>query len=216
MRSMIKSTVILAIALAAIGLGLVLGQNPKSDQDKAVRAAVNSYTDAFNKGDLNGVMAFFTADADFVDENGTQCQGKTKLTEIFKQSLAQLKGRKLKTTITSIHFVRPDVAIADGKAEITAPDGTVDSGRFTSTWTKSDGKWLLCSVHDLANPTAGAETGSAQLKELEWLVGDWAHDDANFSVQLRGRWTLNKSFLQLDYTVKDKDNEDLTVVQFFG
>jgi len=216
MRSIIKRSVIVAIALAAIGLGLVLGQNPKPDEDKAVRAAVSSYTDAFNKGDLNGVMAFFTGDADFVDENGAQCKGKTKLTEMFKQSLAELKGRKLTTTITSIHFVRPDVAIADGKAEITAPDGSVDSGRFTSTWTKSDGKWLLCSVHDLPNSAADAETGAAQLKELEWLVGDWAHDDASFSVQLKGRWALKKSFLQIDYTVKDKDNEELTVTQFLG
>jgi uncharacterized protein (TIGR02246 family) len=208
--------VILTAALALVGLGLVLAQNPKSNEEKAVRAAVDSYTEAFNKGDLNSVMAFFTNDADFIDDNGTLCQGKAKLTEVFKRSLADLKGRKLTTTITSLHFVRPDVATVDGKAELTGPDGNVDSGRFTSTWIKNNDKWLLCSVRDLPDSPADADTGTPELKELEWLVGIWAHQSDNFSVQLSGRWTLNKSFLQLDYTVKGTDNEELTVIQFFG
>jgi uncharacterized protein (TIGR02246 family) len=208
--------VILTAALALVGLGLVLGQSPKSSEDKAVRTTIDSYTAAFNKGDLNAVMAFFTADADFIDENGKQYEGKAKLTEVFKRALAELKGRKLTSTITSLHFVRPDVAIADGKAEITGPDGNVDSGRFSSTWIKNDGKWLLCSVRDLPDSSADSATGAPELKQLEWLVGTWAHEGDNFSVQLSGRWTLNKSFLQLDYTVKNTDNEELTVIQFFG
>ena len=208
--------VILTAALALVGLGFVLGQNPKSNEDKAVRAAVDSYTEAFNKGDLNGIMAFFTNDADFIDDNGTLCQGKAKLTEIFKRSLAELKGRKLTTTITSLHFVRPDVATVDGKAELAGPDGNVDSGRFTSTWIKTNDRWQLCSVRDLPDSPADAEGGTPELKELEWLVGAWTHQSDNFSVQLNGRWTLNKNFLQLDYTVKGTDNEELTVIQYFG
>ena len=208
--------IILTAAIALVGLGLVLGQNPKSNEDKAVRTTVDSYIEAFNKGDLNGVMAFFTNDADFIDDNGTQYQGKAKLTEIFKRSLAEMKGRKLKATVTSLHLVRPDVAIADGKAEITGPDGNVDSGRFTSTWIKNNGKWLLCSVRDLPDSPADTALGSPELNQLEWLVGAWAHESENFSVQLSGRWMLNKSFLQLDYTVKGSGNEELTVIQFFG
>jgi len=208
--------VILTAAIAFVGLGLVLGQNPKSNEDKAVRTTVDSYTEAFNKGDLSGVMAFFTDDAEFIDDNGTQYQGKAKLSEVFKRSLAELKGRKLKATITSLHLVRPDVAIADGKAEIAGPDGNVDSGRFSSTWIKNNGRWLLCSVHDLPDSPADADTDSPELNQLEWLLGAWAHESENFSVQLNGRWALDKSFLQLDYTVKGMDKEELTVIQLFG
>ena len=210
-----RITVAVAACLAG-GLALALAQNPPADEEKAVREAIDSYTAAFEKGNLDGLMAHFTPDADYINESGKEYKGKADLTELFKRSLADLKGYKLKAAVTSLHFLRPDVVIADGKAIITAPDGTADSGRFTSTWTKTDGKWLVSSVHDLPDSPAASESPSAQLKQLEWLLGDWASEDPKFQVQLSGRWALNKSFLLLEYTVKSKDSEDLTVVQYFG
>lgn len=198
------------------GLALALGQARPANEESAVRAAVDSYTSAFNNGNLDGVLAHVAADADFIDDGGKQYKGKTDLAEVFKQSLADLKGSKLKSTITSVRFVRPDVAVVDGKSDLTAPDGTTDSGRFTSTWTKTDGKWLLSCVRNLPDTSATPEPAAAALHELEWLIGDWTHEDANYRVEVNGRWALNKSFLALEFTARGKDSEDLTVLQYFG
>ena len=211
MRRIIWTTV-----LGLAGLALVSGQSPNADEEKAIRAAVDSYTAAFNKGDLDALLAHYATDADYVDHDGKQFKGKASLTGMCKQSLADLKGYKLKTTITSFHFVKPDVAIADGKAEFTAPDGTTDSGLFTAVWTKTGGKWLLSSVHDLPESLEAAESDASPLRQLEWLVGDWTHEDPTFNVQVSGRWALNKSFLVVEYTAKGKDGADLVVVQYFG
>jgi uncharacterized protein (TIGR02246 family) len=208
--------IILTATLGLAGLALALGQAPTVEEDKAFRAAVDSYTAAINKGDLDGLLAHIADDADFINDAGKQYKGKASLAELFKQSLADLKGHKLTTTITSLHFLRPDVVTVDGKADITAPDGTTDSGRFTAIWTKVGGKWLLSSVRDLPDPPAAPDTAPAQLKQLEWLVGDWVHEDPTFVVQVGGRWALNKSFLLLEYTVKGKGGDDLTVAQYFG
>src|SRR5262249_22378916 len=143
-------------------------------------------------------------------------KGKANVAEVLKQSLADLKGHKLRSTITSLHFLRPDVAIADGKAEIIAPDGTADSGRFTSTWTKTDGKWLLSAVRDLPESSTDQESAPGQLNQLEWLAGEWLHEGPTFTAQVSGRWALDKSFLQLEYTVKGKNNDRLNVIQYFG
>jgi uncharacterized protein (TIGR02246 family) len=207
------------IGTAMVGLAvlaLAFGQSSPANEEKAVRAAVDSYTAAFNNGNLDGVLAHIAPDADFVDDGGKQYKGKADLAEVFKHSLADLKGSKLKSTITSIHFLRPDVAVVDGNAEVTGPDGTTDSARYTSTWTKSDGKWLMSSVHNLPESTATPEPATAALRELEWLVGDWTHEDPTYRVQVNGRWALNKSYLVLEYTARGKDGEDLTVMQFFG
>ena len=208
--------IIVTAVVGLAGLALALGQAPPADEESAVRAAVDSYTAAFNKGDLDGLLAHVAADADFIDDSGKQYRGKADLAEVLKRSLADLKGRTLKSTIISLHFLRPDVVIADGKADITAPDGSTDTGRFTSTWTKTGGQWLLSSVRDLPDSPAAAEPAPAPLQQLEWLVGDWASENPTFAVQLRGRWALNKSFLLLEYTVKGKDGEDLAVAQYFG
>jgi uncharacterized protein (TIGR02246 family) len=208
--------IILAAVVGLGGLAVLFGQTSATDEDKAIESAADSYTAAFNKGDLGAFLAHFAADADYVDQGGKQHKGRAELAELFKGALVDGKGQQLKTAISSIRFLRPDVAIADGKAELTAPDGSTDSGRFTAVWIKTAGKWLLSSVHDLPERSATAETSSAPLQQLAWLVGDWSHKDPRFSVQVRGRWALARSFLVLEYTVKGKDNEDLTVVQYFG
>jgi uncharacterized protein (TIGR02246 family) len=208
--------IILAAVVGLGGLAMLVGQTPAADENKEIQAAADSYTAAFNKGDLDGFLAHFAADADYVDQTGKQHKGKAALAELFKGALGEEKGQQLKTVISSIRFLRPDIAIVDGKAELTAPNGSTNSGRFTAVWTKTAGKWLLSSVRDLPQPPATGETSAAPLQELAWLVGDWSHEDPNFAVRVSGRWSLAKNFLVLEYTLKNKDNEELTVVQYFG
>jgi uncharacterized protein (TIGR02246 family) len=204
------------VLIALAGLALVSAQAPTSDAEKEIRSAVDAYTAAFNKGDLDGVLSHFSADADFTDQGATHFGGKNRLGELLKQSLADLKGTNLKVTLTSVRVLRPDVAQSDGTAQLTSPNGTFDAGRFTAVWTKTDGKWLLNSVRDLAESPANQDAVDDQLRQLDWLVGEWTHDDPNFSVQLSGRWTLNNRFLLLEYAVKNKDGDDMIVDQYFG
>jgi uncharacterized protein (TIGR02246 family) len=207
--------IILAALLGLVALRPAMGQAPTAAEEKAVRTAVDSYTAAFNKGDLDGLVAHVATDADFTDEDGKQYRGKASLAELLKRSLADLKGQTLKTNITSLRFLRPDVAIVDGTADLIARDGTTDSGRFTAIWTKTGGKWLLSSIRDLPDSGA-ADTTPQPLKELEWLVGDWANEDPEFTVRVSGHWMLDKSFLLLEYSVQGKNKDDLTVIQCFG
>ena len=207
--------IILTAAIGLAGLAVVFAHARATNDEKAIQAELDSYVAAFNKGDLNGLLDHFAADADYINDSGKQYQGKAALAELFKRALADLKGSKLKAAITSFHFLRPEVAVADGSTELTAPDGTTDNGRFTAIWTKTGDKWVLSSIRDLPE-SAAADSAVQQLQQLKWLVGDWTHQSPDFSVQISGRWTLNKSFLMVEYTVKGKDPEDLVVVQYFG
>jgi uncharacterized protein (TIGR02246 family) len=203
-------------ALGLAGIAVALGQAPvAADGEKAIRAVVESYTGALNKGDVDALLAHIAADADFIDECGKQFKGKATLADLFKQSLANLKGKTFKTTIDGLRFLSPTVVIVDGTSNISGPDGT-SSGKFTAVWSKTGDTWLLSSVHDLPDTTTAPDAVTTSLKELEWLVGDWATEDAKLLEKVSARWTLNKSFLQVEYTVKGNENEDLTVIQYFG
>ena len=113
-------------ALGLAGLTLVLGQAPSADEEKALRATVESYTAAFNRGDLDGLAAYFTADADFVDDGGKEYQGKSKLVDLLKRSLAELK--RPATQVVSI-----DPYEAYRQAIRTSCRGR-GSSSITSTW----------------------------------------------------------------------------------
>jgi hypothetical protein len=67
-------------------------------------------------------------------------KGKASLADVIKRSLVDLRGNKLTVTITSLRFLRPEVALMDGKASLTAPGGAIASGSFAAVWTKTGGK----------------------------------------------------------------------------
>lgn len=200
-----------------VAVGLTSAQPPRGSaaDEKAIRKAAEGYATAFNKGDIDGVMAQWAADADYVDESGKSYKGRAAIAALFKQQHGNLKGHKLKIQVKTLRFVSPEVAIQDGVVEMTSPVGAVDSSRYTAVLVKSSGNWLLSSVRDFPNESE-TTSPAAQLKQLEWLVGDWGHEDKSVQVRVSCRWIMNKNFLHLEYEVKPKDGEETTVSQWVG
>src|SRR5262249_13393421 len=84
------------------------GQAPASGE-QAVRTTVAAYIEALNKGNLDGVMAYWAPDADFIDESGKPVRGHDALTARFRTTLPTLKGSKVSSEVYSVKFLRPEV-----------------------------------------------------------------------------------------------------------
>jgi uncharacterized protein (TIGR02246 family) len=193
------------------------GQAPPASAEQAVRKAVAAHLEALNKGDLDAVMASWAPDADLVEETGKKTRGHDALRARFKETLATLKGFKIGGKVYSVKFLRPDVALVDGSLETTSPEGTRDSNRYAFVWTKSGGKWLISSARDL--PVEVEDVPSLpypQLKALEWLTGDWVDDGGKGAVKVKCKWAPNKSFLLMEYEVKNEGADPLLVTQRIG
>jgi uncharacterized protein (TIGR02246 family) len=191
------------------------GEEPAADA--AIRKAAHNYAEAFNRGDLDGLLAIWAADADYVDSSGATHKGKAALGALFRQSMEHFKGHKLSGQITAIRFLKPDVAVEDGTLEFTGPEGVAQASRYTAVWTKKDGRWLISSARDVGGHADGAAPSSYQrLRELEWLVGDWRHADGEDKLALTVRWALNKGFLVVEYQVRTKEGDPLDVTQWVG
>lgn len=216
------------VTLVVVGVrGLLLGQpgGPAGAQaaegdaaaEAALRKAGRGYIEAYNKGDLDTLMSFWAADADYVDEQGQIHKGRAALRGLFKANRDQFKGWKLSGRVVSLRFLKPDVAIEDGILELTSPAETPNIGRYTAIWTKSGDRWVISSARDLGGePTAPASTSAERLKELQWLVGEWTHADEPGKITLSCRWAPNKSFLIQEFQAQVKDAEPLTVTQWVG
>jgi uncharacterized protein (TIGR02246 family) len=209
----LAGTVLVAIPVLS---GQGQGQAP-ANGEQPVRKAVAAYVDALNKGDVDGLMAFMAPDADIVDENGKTTRGHDALAARFKTVLQDRKGSKVGGKIYSVKFLRPEVALVDGSLEFTAADGTRESNRYAFVWVKSGDRWLLSSARDL--PAEVDELPSLpypQLKSLEWLIGDWADEGGKGAVQIKCKWAPNKSFLLMEYEVKNEGAEPMLVTQRIG
>jgi uncharacterized protein (TIGR02246 family) len=215
-----RRTVITLSILAAAGLVVVLAggqaQQPAApvagDDQQAIRRAVAAYCDAFNKGDIQAIAAFWAPDAEYVDEGGATYKGRDAIVALFRKFLTDLKGAKMALNVKTLRFLRPDVALGEGTSEITLPDGTLDKGRFTAAWVKSDGKWHLTSARDL--PTE-AEAAASALKSLQWLVGEWQSTDKDGTTTMTCKPTLGGAFLHLEFTSKRTDGT-MTVMLLIG
>jgi uncharacterized protein (TIGR02246 family) len=215
----------LSMALAAFGtlLGYGVLTNPAIAEDasshaedqQAIRQAATAYSAAFEKGDIDELLSHWSPDAEYIDESGKLTQGRDAIAAVIRKNVQNLKGYKLKLEGKGLRFVTADVAMVDGKAKLVSPEGKEDVTPYAAVWVKSGGKWRVRSLRDLGDDEAKEPATSADhLKVLEPLLGEWVCADKGRNVRVRCRWTLNKSFVLVQYTIKNGSEESNTAQQF--
>lgn len=229
-----KSRIILAglTVAACLALGLALTHSnqaapddkpgkapagaPVSEEEAALHKAAAAYSAAFAKGDAEALLTMWTPDAEFIDDNGKTYRGRDALAPLFTKSLSSFKGYKITSKLTSVRFVKADVALVDGEQTFTPPHGDSDNSRFTSVWVKTDGQWRIRSARDLSPEPAGETVPGRRLRELDWMVGEWVNEGTDAAVHLKVSWGLNKAFLVWEYEVKRKQGAGSMVTQWVG
>jgi uncharacterized protein (TIGR02246 family) len=215
----------IAIGIAALAAGLFFasGFSPSrqaiaaGDDDQAIQKRSDAYANAFNKGDVSGIMSFWSTDAEYVDESGKCTKGHDALKEMFSKSLLGNKGIKVQIKTSTIRLLKGDIALQEGNAVLTRADGVPETSPFTAAWIKQDGQWLLHLVRDLSVPSgAVADDSPSHLKDLAWLAGDWIHEEQGTTTTLKGHWMTGQKFLILDYVVRSKGEEVLSIHQIIG
>jgi uncharacterized protein (TIGR02246 family) len=211
----ITTLTLLALLIAAPGVASE-GKRKRGSQ-KAVRKVAATYIEAFNQGDAIIIAALWTPDGDYVGPRGELIKGRDEIQEKFESFFALNTETRLKINITSIRFVRDDVAVVDGITEVTPLlQGPPAEVRATVILVKQGDQWLIESARDTLVFTP---SNYDHLKELEWVIGDWedaaeAGDDV--SVRSTCDWTVNKNFIIRKFSAKVKDQLSVAGTQLIG
>ena len=183
------------IVLATAVPSLAARDKGKNSAKKAIQKVAAAYTAAFNKGDAKAMAAFWTPQGDYIGPRGELIKGRDAIEKRFAEFFAVNTETRLEITITSIRFVGDDVAIVDDIPEVTPPlQGPPVKARGTIVLVKQGDQWLVESVRDtFSYPPSHYD----HLKNLEWLIGDWADvaSSDEVSVQSTCDWTVNKNFI---------------------
>ena len=190
------------------------GDQRAADQ-AAIRSAVESYVEAFHRGDAAAVAAHWTEDGEFFPPTGQTLQGRQAIQKEFEAFFAESKKARLKVSIKSIRFEKPDMAIEEGVARVARPDEPPSETSYVATHVKREGVWKMQSVREAA-PPAGPPSHHEQLKELEWMIGEWVDSDENATIETVCQWTKNQNFITRSFSVSIQDRIELEGTQVIG
>jgi uncharacterized protein (TIGR02246 family) len=166
----------------------------KAQEEPGKGKRVREFIAAFEKGDAKAVAAFWTENADYVDQTGREYKGRPAIEKMYENVFAGKKGMKLNIIVTSARMVGTDVAIEDGITEVTPADGGLPSAaRFSAVLVKKGGEWYFESVRDsIPHPPSNA----AHFDDLEWLIGEWRGEETKGeSSRSSYAWAENRNFI---------------------
>jgi uncharacterized protein (TIGR02246 family) len=127
-----------------------------SNDEAAVKAVVARYVEAREKRDAAGIAAVFTPDADQLVSSGEWRKGREALVKGTLASSESTGGHRT-ITVESVRFVSADVALADGRYEISGMASGPDR-RMWSTFVMKRGAdgWRISAIRNmLPAPPAG-------------------------------------------------------------
>jgi uncharacterized protein (TIGR02246 family) len=209
-------------AMAAMSVGILFAgiaqageKKPEASSDEsAIRAAVQSYVDAYNRGDAKAVAAHWGETSEWTSPSGQRFKGRPAIEKEMAAMFAENKGVHIEVMNPSIRIVSPDVAIEEGTVRVTSPAEPPSDSTYVAVHVKRDGKWMLDSVHE----TEVAETApaSSSLQDLAWLVGEWIDQSPEATAEATVTWTKNKTFLNYAFKVSAPGADDLEGTQVIG
>jgi len=187
----------------------------QSADEGAIRQMDEGFLKAYGQGDAKAVAAYFTADAEYVDELGNVFQGRAAIEDSMTEFFDENPGCKLEMNVDTIRFVSPGIAVEDGTTTITRTKGdpTVDS-LYTAVHVKIDGKWLVASVRDHA--PKNRRLHRSQLQQLDWLVGDWVDEGDDSIVIFSCQSVDSDNFLLRKFTIQVAGQEAMSGTQRIG
>jgi uncharacterized protein (TIGR02246 family) len=183
---------------------LIAGSGPAQETKEEIRKLLTEMEAKFNQGDATGLAACWAPGGDFVNQSGDRFQGRDSLAKAFQASFSARKNKTLQFHVLSWRMPSENVALVDVISDV-KPERTTQAGEtdLHLVLGKHDGRWLVESAREIRSAPSGVQ----HLKDLEWLVGDWASQPSPQGVSMHSAcgWTDARSFLIRKFTVEGKN-----------
>jgi len=205
------------LVVGALGPLAATAQEPPDQvrDEGAIRKAVAAYVEAFNQHDAGALANYWSPDAVYINRTTReQVVGQKAIEQQFVALFEQQQGLKIDVSTESIQFISPNVAVEHGVAHLLVPESEPETVNYTTVYVKRDGKWLLDRVTD--DTTQVTPSAYEQLKDLQWMIGNWVDEDENARIETQCSWTRNNSFMTRSFTVSIEDRIDIAGMQIIG
>lgn len=201
MRSVVRWSLLAAAAVFILTASTVAveEQSVKRSDEATIRAAVESYVAAYNRGDAKAVAEHWGENAEWVSPSGDRFQGRQAIQQEMESMFAENKGLKIEVKDPRVRLVSPDVAIEEGTVRVVNPGEAASDSTYIAVHAKKNGLWKLESVRETSLPEPDPHE---QLKQLEWLIGEWVDESPSQTVEHRCHWSKDGHYLLGEFVVQ--------------
>lgn len=208
--------VVLTAAVVAVWMatGLAHAADQHADDEAAIRKAIASYVEAYNRGDAKAVANHWGEQGEWVSPEGKRMKGREAIQREMEVAFKDEARGQLEVLDTAIRFLTADVAVEEGKANVVRSGEAPDESTYIAIHVKKDGKWKLDSVRETSLPQA--DVRETPLTELAWLVGEWIDQSEESTIETSVKWTKNQSFLAASFKLSVPGIDDLEGTQVIG
>jgi uncharacterized protein (TIGR02246 family) len=208
------------LTLLVVSVGLMTAQDktaqdPKREADKQSIDKITKETiRAFDNRDAAAIAAQWTAEGEFVRNDGVPIRGRAEIQKAYAEYFKALKGKpNLEIQTDSLRFPSRDSAVL----EVTVRLKNADNDLLASSWrntlmVREDGQWKIAIAREWDRDSSW----DVSLKELEWLIGTWQASNKDREVSTTHEWDENKVFIRGKYTIKEGSKVIESGMQIIG
>ncbi len=118
--------------------------------EAAIREAVSRYVEAREKIDPQAIEQLFTEDADQLVSSGEWRRGRPEVVRGTVASSRTSGGSRRTITIETIRMITPNVAVVDGRYELSGPTPTESRKMWTTLLMKKTRRgWLITAIRNM-------------------------------------------------------------------
>ncbi len=216
-----KGIVLVAtFVLVFLGVSFMTAQDkatkgPEREADKlAIDGLIKANVQAFNSRDAAAVAANWTAEGEYIRNNGEPVRGRADIQKGYAEFFKTLKGKPtLEVQTDSLRFTSTDSALTQVTLRLKNEQGELISSIWRNTMlVREGGQWKVAVVQEWDRDTALDDS----VKDLEWLIGTWDMTSDNRTVTNTYEWDDNKVFIRGKYTIKEGAKVIESGTQMFG
>jgi uncharacterized protein (TIGR02246 family) len=209
-------TLILFSSVVAAHVGAQDAPSSNMDNERsAIERAIELYVAAFNVQDAKAMAQFWSPDGVYISKlSGERVVGREAIATALAEIFAAEGKRQLEVSTESIEFISPNVALERGTSAVECPDQSTLKTTYRGIYVRRDGKWLIDRITEDESPPD--DSRYQQLRELEWIIGDWMDQAGDDTIRIVCEWTKNRNYISRAYAVNVDGQINSSGLQIIG
>jgi uncharacterized protein (TIGR02246 family) len=180
----------------------VIRSESTKQAEVAILKSAEEFAAAYNSHDAKAIAAGFSPTAEYVTGAGARIRGSQSISEHFASLFGDFPDARIRLTVESIRLIAPQAAIEEGTVDAEfSSEGPVESSRYVAVHTRDGARWQIAAVREIGVDPAPLSSLD-RMRALEWLIGDWVHEDDHVTTRMTCRWSEGGSFLLQELSLR--------------